>query len=374
MLQVPWAGSTGKAALVASQSTLRRSGVRDHARWALHHQAVLRHRSYGRTRRNVMETVYARRLTSRERKQIRDYAIDVFGSAGFAAWLEQFTVVRGEFKEGWMPLDHFELIVAPQVNRRLHDVSGAKTLTPYLLDSVRMPDLATLIRGSYFGLDGVPIPVGDVASVLFAHADEVVVKDDGGARSLATTVVSRATFDALDVAQRHPNAALQRRISVHPDLQAVSGGFGTKVRMTTCRASGQMPELRGAYIAFPGHRDPYTIERNASWAAISLETGRTTHAYLNELTRDPFHPTTRVPLEGMHVPGFVEAARMCVDAHRAFPHLGVIGWDVMIDTAQIPWVIEWNVGAPNVHVHEVLEGPSLTGLGWHELRWTPAFA
>jgi hypothetical protein len=74
------------------------------------------------------------------------------------------------------------------------------------------------------------------------------------------------------------------------------------------------------------------------------------------------------------LPGYARASALVRALHQSLPHLGVIGWDVMIDADAVPWLIEFNTAHPAITVPESTVGPCFLGLGWHELRLQPAAA
>ena len=66
------------------------------------------------------------RLSQKQEKEIETYAKDVLGNATFSAWLKVFTACRGEFLEGWMPLDYLARIVYPKLNGTVQPIGKKK--------------------------------------------------------------------------------------------------------------------------------------------------------------------------------------------------------------------------------------------------------
>jgi len=319
----------------------------------------------------MFERLDGRRVTASQRRMARQYAGDVLGSPAHAPWLEVFSHVRGEFVEGWIPLDFFDLIVMPHENGVYRSLSSAKSFTHRLFNDAVMPDVAQLIQGRYYDLKQSPIAADQVRRHVFSRGEWVIVKDDGGALSRHVTLYDPVTFDVEQVAREHPNAAIQFVIEDHPTCAALCGTNGSRLRILTHRAPGEDPVTRGAHLSLPRGKDRYTRDGATTRVSVDAVAGTTGPACEDPNGRDSRHPDTNALLSGFEIPGFRDAVVVCERLHRTVPHVGVIGWDVMIDRDAKPWVIEWNSRVPDLFMIEAYMGPAFLGLGWHDLRWSP---
>lgn len=317
----------------------------------------------------MFEHLDGARLPRSIKRAADDYAGDVLGSRAHAPWLYVYAKVRGGFHEGWIPIDFFDMVVMRHVNRYYRHLSQAKSFTRRLLQHPAIPDVAQLIRGHYYDLQMRPIAAKDAAGVIFAESPEVMVKDDGGSQSKHVHLFHHTTFNAEQVARAHPNACLQARIHDHPSLQSISGGRGSKLRVMTVRAHERPAHAVGGYLTLPSRGANHTEFQRSLFVAVDPQSGITRGAYRDHSAPDGRHRDTGIPLENHIIPGYHEAVRTCVALHQRVPHLGVIGWDVMIDAAAKTWIIEWNTRVPNIFMIEAYTGPSFVHLGWHALRW-----
>ena len=55
----------------------------------------------------VIQKHNSENLTEKIKKTVDDYSIEVLGSKKFAPWLYVYTLVKGEFQEGWIPDNFF---------------------------------------------------------------------------------------------------------------------------------------------------------------------------------------------------------------------------------------------------------------------------
>ena len=77
---------------------------------------------------DVIQKYNGRHLTHKMKNKIDAYAIDVLGHVKYAPWLYVYTLIRGEFKEGWIPDNFWGRLVVPAVNKKLAVVSRFQDL------------------------------------------------------------------------------------------------------------------------------------------------------------------------------------------------------------------------------------------------------
>lgn len=87
----------------------------------------LDHKKRALTAVKVMEEFNGSKLTRKLKGKIDSYSIDVLGHRIYAPWLYVYTLVRGEFREGWIPDNFFNKLVLPVADRTISQLSGAKT-------------------------------------------------------------------------------------------------------------------------------------------------------------------------------------------------------------------------------------------------------
>ncbi len=341
------------------------------ARRASYRIALVRFWQEARKERVTFERFTGRRLATSDRRAALQYAEDVLGSRAHAPWLEVFTLARGGFVEGWIPADFFDLIVMPHENGTYRSLASTKSFTHRVLQDDALPDVAQIVQGHVYDLRQSPIPVDEVRRHVFSRGERVIVKDDGGTQSRHVTLYDSVTFDVHRIAREHPNAAIQTVIEDHPTFTALSGTIGTKLRILTHRSAGHAAVTRGAYLALPRGSDVFTRAGVTAYVSVNVSTGITGPVYPDANVRASRHSDTNAPLENIALPGFRAAVATCERLHDTVPHLGVIGWDVMIDRDAQPWVIEWNTNVPNLFMIEAYMGPAFLELGWHDLRWSP---
>jgi len=205
--------------------------------------------------------------------------------------------------------------------------------------------------------------------VLFSAGDKVIVKRDDSQGGFDVFFVEADGFD-LDVLLREaPNAVIQQRIDQHPLFTELSGAEGSNLRLITVRLPNGALEVRVAVMRFGDEGGRIVGGIGGYFAVVDPVSGRFTEGYRAPDWRlmDRIPGRTRA-LGSEPMPGFSEACSACLTLHARVPHLGVIGWDVMIDAEARPWVVEWNARHPAPAAPETFQGPLFLGVGWETLR------
>ena len=311
-------------------------------------------------------------LDAATKRTARQYAGDVLGSPIYAPWLYVFAKLRGHFKEGWIPLDFFELIVIRHVNRSLRTLAHPKTFFRRVFPHDAIPDVAYVLRGVLHDVHFQPVEPAQALQTVFEGIDEVVIKDDGSGRGEAIKVMTTRDLDVEALVRDHPNAVVQRRIRDHPALRLFEDANGTRLRLMTTLTPGYRPEVRAGFVSFPKAGWAYSAAGFNALVVMDANHGTLVRSFgvPKPLHRDEVR-IAGDSMVGAAFPAFEEAVRLVTSLHAEVPHLGVIGWDVMIDEEAQPWVIEWNVGVPGILQTEAITGPNFMNLGWHDLRWHP---
>ena len=142
-------------------------------------------------------------------------------------------------------------------------------------------------------------------------------------------------------AHRH---ILQRRIANHRDMAELAGHGLSTIRVVTFRRTGGETGVLLACLRMPtGLLQVDNFEAGGIAAPIDLETGVMGKAVAKDPRRGAFnvHPDSGAQIEGAVVPFFRESIDATLSAHRCFPWMPFVGWDVVV-TDDGPLLLEAN--------------------------------
>ncbi len=139
---------------------------------------------------------------------------------------------------------------------------------------------------------------------------------------------------------------LQECFVNHERIAGLSSGGLCTVRLVTGRLPGGEPTPLFASFRMPtGGAVVDNLSADGIAAPVALETGRLGSAlFLYPHAGPPrhtHHPDTEHPIENFHVPRWDELVALGVRAHRAFPEMPFVGWDIAL-AEQGPLVVEGN--------------------------------
>jgi hypothetical protein len=315
----------------------------------------------------TIEKYNGTRLTQAIRKRADDYAIEVLGTKAYAPWLYVYALVRGEFREGWIPDNFFGRCVFPKVNNGLGAFTHYKSLTNVVLKTEALPDIAYRIDGLTYDRAFRPIGIADLRHSV-AGVTHLFVKQDGSSRGAG--VVKLAVGDLSEnTLKRFGNCVIQLPIRQHGFFDEIIRGSVVTIRITTVKNDDGRIDLRAAYLRL-GRADTEWVQSNNSVrvAIIDRAGALDSWGYTQDWRRWSAHPDSNVAFARKRIPGFEKAVRTCVSLHAAVPHFAIIGWDVAIDDDDQVKIIEWNGGHCDIKFSEAATGPCFVGLGWERLK------
>ncbi|MCL1846282.1 MAG: hypothetical protein FWF77_10305 [Defluviitaleaceae bacterium] len=300
-------------------------------------------------------------------KLCMDYAKSVLGNTIYAPWLLVYAAFLGEFKEGWIPHDYFEMIVAPRITKIYGYVSTIASLTPCVFtfpERCKMPNIASFANGLFLTCEGEVISSNEVHKYVFDRCDKVVFKTSFSMGGQGVHFLTAKDFDSKKIIQLG-NGVFQEYIKQHDVFEEiVSSGVVTLRVLTVVEDSGNI-RVCSAYARIPRSADTHVITGKSILLSVDMETGQfDDYAMMPDRSSVDKHPDTGTTFAGRRIPRFKECIAGIVKLHEQYRACRIIGWDVIVDKDENLQMMEWNGNCPMIVGPEWLHGPCFTGLGW----------
>lgn len=305
-----------------------------------------------------------KRLCSKVEKMVEEYALDIFGNKSCSPWLKVYTAFRGEFPEGWMPVNYWGRIVCPKLNGALQPIGRIKTISKRILKTEAIPDLGDFIKGNWITESGESIVQNEAKKMLFTQFPFVFLKKDHSFQGQGVIKLTPSGFDRMDFSQAG-DFVIQAPISQHPFFERLSPGSVASLRVTTFKEGNQKAKNHQASIRLGLAGSSFISGDNCVRVPIWEKEGRL-YDYGFSGTWDSMksHPDTGVKFSGLMIPEFGKIAGFCERLHDQNPHFPLIAWDVILDQSNQIQIMEWNTVIPTIGLSEAATGPHFKGLGF----------
>jgi hypothetical protein len=312
----------------------------------------------------VIETHNSQRLTPTLKKIADEYSSDVFGSRKYAPWLYVYSLVSGQFKEGWIPDNFFGSVVCPRVNGQLIVLSRLKSFSNVALKTEALPDIGYYIDGNFYNRDlAVTDPFRLRAQCGNAKGKLFVKKDrshrGAGIIRLPVEQLTEERFNGIG------DCVIQLPIVQNEFFDEMITGSVATIRLTTVKDQAGRIDLRAAYLRLARSNTEWVQSDNSIRVAITNCIGDLDNfGYTQDWKRWEYHPDTGYSFKSARIPKFKEAIDLCVALHSKVPHFTIIGWDVTVDNTDQIRLMEWNLNHPDIKFSEASTGPCFVGLNW----------
>ena len=312
-----------------------------------------------------IERTNSLKLSPKIKRMADDYAIQVFGKKEYARWFYLYSLLYGEFTEGWIPADFYERIVAPI--RGINMATCFKTLTNVILKTEALPDLAYYINGIFYSRDFTVIKISDVREIAGEQCKEVFVKKDHSMQGKGINKLDIASLNE-DTFKRIGNCVIQVPVRNHKFLKEIMPNSLSTLRITTVTNLEGKIEYRASFLRVGRKDDEWVrVHKEVDISIIDKDGELDPYGYEDEWKVCLSHPDTNFVFSKKRIPLFKEAVETCIKLHASVPHFRIIGWDIAISEDEKIRLLEWNGALTDVVFHQATTGPCFSGLKWEEL-------
>lgn len=305
------------------------------------------------------------KLADSIKQQCDKYAIEKLGDIKYAPWLYVYSIIRGEFKEGWIPDNYYGKVVLPKCNGISGTPAQIKNITSKLFNSHLFPDLVCYSSGIFsIPLENRVLATDEIADYLFDGRDSVIFKVNSSNQGRGIFFYTKDNFSIADVMKKG-SGIFQKIIKQHAVFDELFPKPGATMRLTTVLKPDGTTCLKAAYLRLGVGTDEYVRSATNIRVAIDIETGALSDkGYTTEWNEINEHPNTKKAFKGVILPNFAQARESVEELHSRYPYVQSIGWDVTINTDNNVEIMEWNAIHNSITFTEAVQGPSFTDLPW----------
>lgn len=298
-------------------------------------------------------------LNAKIKRSIKKYSRKRYGSASHWPFLALYTEVRGEFIEGWIPFDHFLYVLEPKLNPPVYrELGNQKTFDYRRFGDFAIKPLFFFISGLFYTPDFDIIEEKELKKMLSSHDDHIVVKQAFGGGGKQVRFMHSSEFKP-ELLEQSENYVIQPRIQQYKTLSDLYPDSVNTFRVTTfIRKDGS---VKIVYVILRFGVDGSKVDNLSSGGqCIEIDPeGRPAKIAYDDYGNvgGEVHKNTGYRFADLEIPMFPEIIAKCKSAHRHYPFVRLIGWDVCVDESGVPRLIEWNTDRPTFDMEDALFGP-----------------
>jgi len=310
---------------------------------------------------------YKGKLSKQLSKKCDEYAISIFGSKRYSPWLKVYSVMAGEFKEGWIPDNYYGRVVNAKTKGLHGELSEMKTINSIIFRGEELLDKIYYINGILFDTNYNHIKENEIVEYAFGNSNKIVYKLDNSLRGRGVYVVKKEEFN-WNHFKRKGNGTFQKFIEQHSFFSHFTPNSVATLRITTI-ASLTSITTRAASLKLGRSFDTHIHGSSIMQLNIDLASGELDEYAYYELNwkRMKQHPDSKVTFKNLRIPDFNKILKYCEVLHAKVPFISCIGWDVVLDSNNEVQLIEWNSGHNGIKFAEAMSGPCFKDLEWEKL-------
>lgn len=320
--------------------------------------------------------LYSRRVAIRLRKQlvsakgesvlnnevkqaIKAYSRKRFGSKAYWPYLAYYTEVRGQFVEGWMPYDYHRYIKLPVINPQYScELSNQKTFDYQLFGDFAIKPLFNYISGILLNADFEVVGLEQAHEFLDNYNDIIVVKEENGTQGKQVKMVHSSDF-RLGTLNKKINYVIQPYIKQYEAISNVYPESVNTFRVVSSLNSDGSVEIISAILRFGVDGSKIdNLSSNGQFIYFDSAGKPSKLAYDGlGLSTGEKHKNTGYKYSELSIPMYDDILENCKAAHKKYPYIQLIGWDVCVNDKGEPKLVEWNAENPGILPEEAVFGP-----------------
>lgn len=274
-------------------------------------------------------------------------------------WHQAYFNANGIASDSYIPEDVFYVSVEGKLNSyERSSVYRDKNCLDKLQLPCRFPrTVGRIVKGMFLSEEYAPVD----PHVVLCPWPEVVAKpsmDSGGGRNVSFMTGNEAAEFARRCVSTRSNAEFifQEPILQSPQLAVLGPDSVNTLRIMTIFAEGATSVVSS--VLRMGRVGSRTDNITSGGLSCGIRNGRLIKQAYDSLLRPHMqHPDTGVVFNNYPVDSAEEAERLCASLHARMPELGLVSWDIAVDTTGACVVIEINVDTQSINIHQAAHGP-----------------
>ncbi len=231
-----------------------------------------------------------------------------------------------------------------------------------LFPDIPQPELITYKCNHIWFIDGKIVSYDQAVEALM-QAGEVFAKqatDCGGGSGVMYIKVSDE--DSVETVQQKLNKlrgdiVVQKALKQHKDIAVINPSSVNTIRILSLLSVDGVKIYSSLLRIGVGDTKVDNIATGGLIIGIQDDGKLKKEAHFLTGERFTEHPVSKVVFADYQLPSFEQAKELVYKAHLNVPHFRMVSWDISIDEAGTPIMIEANLSDGQIDLHQLLNGP-----------------
>jgi hypothetical protein len=316
-----------------------------------------------RLRTEIVKKKGRKIVTRQVKRSIKEYARRRFGKAAYWPYLALYTEIRGEFIKGWLPYDYYRFVLLPKINPEPALFLGKQKTYDYrLFGDFALKPIFLFMSGIFFNTDLEVVSKSQVKNFLSNYDNTIVIKEDGGWGGEQVRIIHSSGFIPEEL-KEGKNYVIQPYVKQYKVLNDLYPESVNTFRVNTFIKKDGSIIVKYVWLRFgTGGKKVDNLTSGGNYLFFDL-TGKpenSTYDWVLGVETGDRHKNTGYLFSDIKIPMFQEILEKCKNAHKKYPYVRLIAWDVCIDSSGEPKLIEWNTDNPDFYAQEARFGPFWT--------------
>jgi len=291
-----------------------------------------------------------KKLTQEQKKEIQSFYKSIIGRKVSLYCHEYFYSRTGIYSKEYVPKSLYDTELLPRANNYSYIKAYAdKNMIDVLLPNVKHPHTILKRINGYFYFENKPVSKQE-AIKLCQNLHHAIIKPvlECGGHGVEGLEVNNGKTNLNDWTVEQlfnhygNNFQIQERLKQHARMNLLNDTSVNTLRIVTYRSD---MEVLLIYSVVRIGRKGSVIDNQCAGGISTVigEDGKLGGTAFGGFTADGVGKTdSGTVLDGFEIPSYHEAVETVKRLHFQLPFFNLIGWDVAIDEAGDPVVIEWN--------------------------------
>lgn len=305
-----------------------------------------------------------KQLTREQKKEIQDYYKGLIGKKISLTCHQYFYSRSGVYSKKYIPTYLYHTEIIGRANKMSYrDALADKNMCDVILTGVKHPKTILKNMNGYYYMEGEPV-TKEEAVRRCQNMHNMLIKPSldkhgNGVKSLEVTngITNHEGATIEQVFDRYKmNFQIQERLKQHTRMSALNPTSVNTIRILSYR-SGM--EVLIVYAVVRIGRKGQVIDNQSAGgmsANISKDGKLEKYAYGGSVEDKITRTDSGIELDGYEIPSYSKVLETVKRLHFQLPFFNLVGWDMAVDEAGDPVILEWNA---NTGLSQSAFGPGL---------------